>query len=112
MISCSDPQGACPFTQARSPGEGLPLLAVDEEIYRNLPALLIATVSEFARMPWAGATQMLFGRVDGACPRHGFRSPELEDASSHQAAGSLAAVRTQPHGHVRPPDLIIQDELA
>jgi hypothetical protein len=28
---------------------------VDEEIYRLLPALLIATVDKFAQMPWKGA---------------------------------------------------------
>ncbi|MCC6649748.1 MAG: helicase [Candidatus Eisenbacteria bacterium] len=111
VIACGDSQGACPFTLAQSPGEGLPLLAVDEEIYRNPPALLIATVDKFARMPWAGETQTLFGKVDGLCPRHGFQSPEIEDAGRHNAAGPLPAVQARPHGPLRPPDLIIQDEL-
>ncbi|MBI5168196.1 MAG: helicase [Candidatus Eisenbacteria bacterium] len=111
VIACSDSQGLCPFTMAQAPGEGLPLLSVDEEIYRNPPALLIATVDKFARMPWAGATQTLFGRVDGLCPRHGFRSPELEDASRHNATGGHSAVQTRAHGPLRPPDLVIQDEL-
>ena len=35
---------------------------VDEEIYRRLPTLLIATVDKFAQMPWKGEVQMLFGR--------------------------------------------------
>ena len=30
-------------------------MVVDEEIYRRLPALLIATVDKFAQMPWNGA---------------------------------------------------------
>ncbi len=111
VIACGDERGACPFTLAQAPGEGLPVLTVDEEIYRRLPALLIATVDKFARMPWAGETQMLFGGVDGRCPRHGFRSPEIEDAGNHRAAPGLPAVSTQPHGSLRPPDLIIQDEL-
>ena len=58
---------------------GLPGVVVDEEIYRRLPSLLIATVDKFAQMPWNGEVQMLFGQVDGHCDRHGFRSPdELE----------------------------------
>ena len=111
LIYCGDPLGRCLFSEPKSPGEGLPVLVVDEEIYRQLPALLIATVDKFAQMPWNGMTQMLFGKVNGFCPRHGFRSPDLEDKDSHVAAGGFPAVKTVPHGPLRPPDLIIQDEL-
>lgn len=109
---CSDTFGECPFGERRSKGEGLPIVVVDEEIYRRLPALLIATVDKFAQMPWKGATQMLFGRVTGWCPRHGYRSPEIEDADSHPKKGTHPACRTEPLSRgLRPPDLIIQDEL-
>ncbi len=86
-------------------------MVVDEEIYRRLPALLIATVDKFAQMPWKGATATLFGRVSGYCPRHGYRTPEIEDSDSHPKKGIFAAVKTQAAGPLRPPDLIIQDEL-
>lgn len=108
---CGDMLGQCPFSQRQSPDEGLPVVVVDEEIYRRLPALLIATVDKFAQMPWKGATQMLFGRVNGYCPRHGWRSPEIEDADRHPAKGNLPACKTQTVMPLRPPDLIIQDEL-
>ena len=108
---CGDPLGQCPFSRKQAPAEGLPILVVDEEIYRRLPALLIATVDKFAQMPWKGETQMLFGRVNGYCPRHGYRSPEIDDANSHPKRGALPACATQPIGPLRPPDLIIQDEL-
>jgi hypothetical protein len=113
LIYCSDPLGHCLFSRKQSPGEGLPVLVVDEEIYRRLPALLIATVDKFAQMPWKGETQMLFGRVNGYCPRHGYRSPELKDSDSHQKTrdGKMPAVKSVPRGPLRPPDLIIQDEL-
>ena len=86
---------------------------VDEEIYRRLPTLLIATVDKFAQMPWNGEVQMLFGQVDGLCERHGFRSPEIEDADCHPKTGRKSALRRRSHDHppLRPPDLIIQDEL-
>ena len=86
-------------------------MVVDEEIYRRPPAMLIATVDKFAQMAWQGAVQALFGQVTGWCPRHGFRSPEIEDTNSHQAAGRFPAIATRPHALLRPPDLIIQDEL-
>jgi hypothetical protein len=108
---CSDSLGHCPFSKRESPEEGLPIVVVDEEIYRRLPTLLIATVDKFAQMPWKGETKMLFGRVNGYCPRHGYRSPDIEDRNSHPKRGQLPAVRTQEVSPLRPPDLIIQDEL-
>ncbi len=86
FIYCGDLLGRCPFSRKNSP-EGLPVLVVDEEIYRCLPALLIATVDKFAQMPWNGATQMLFGKVDKKCSRHGFHCPDLDDKDLHRAVG-------------------------
>jgi len=76
-----------------------------------LPTLLIATVDKFAQMPWNGKVQMLFGQVESYCDRHGFRSPEIEDKDSHPKRDKLPAGKTKPHAKLRPPDLIIQDEL-
>ncbi|WP_200888993.1 DISARM system helicase DrmA [Aphanizomenon flos-aquae] len=111
LIYCGDDLGRCLFTEKQSPGEGLPILVVDEEIYRRLPSLLIATVDKFAQMPWKGEVQMLFGQVDGYCQRHGFRSSNIEDTDSHHKTTNLAAAKTIPFNKLRPPDLIIQDEL-
>jgi len=111
LIYCGDSLGQCEYSRRKSPDEGLPLLVVDEEIYRRPPSMLIATVDKFAQMAWQGPVQTLFGQVTGWCPRHGFRSPELEDTNSHQAAGRFPAVASRPHALLRPPDLIIQDEL-
>ena len=79
----------------QSPLEGIPVLVVDEEIYRRLPTLLIATVDKFAQMPWNGKVQMLFGQVEGYCDRHGFRSPEVEDADSHPEEGQVPTGQDQ-----------------
>jgi hypothetical protein len=111
LVYCGDTLGRCLFTEAKSKGEGIPILVVDEEIYRRLPALLIATVDKFASLPWEGKVQMLFGHVDARCPRHGFISSEVEDANSHQISAGREATRSIEHGPLRPPDLIIQDEL-
>jgi len=108
---CGDDLGRCDFSEAKSPKEGLPVMVVDEEIYRRPPSLLIATVDKFAQMPWKGETQMLFGKVTEVCDRHGFLSPEIDDGQSHPSRNGLPAVKNRPHGPLRPPDLIIQDEL-
>ncbi len=108
---CGDSLGRCEFSEAKSPREGLPVMVVDEDIYRHPPSLLIATVDKFAQMPWRGETQMLFGKVNGVCTRHGFRSPDVDDANSHPPRNGLPKAQTLPHEFLRPPDLIIQDEL-
>lgn len=107
------PSNTCPFNQKNAKREGLPILVVDEEVYRRLPSLLIATVDKFAQMPWKGEAQMLFGRVNGYCSRHGYRSPDIEDKNSHPAEKvfGLPSAETEAKCCLRPPDLIIQDEL-
>lgn len=117
LVMCADTKGRCPFTAKRAPNEGIPVVSVDEEIYRLLPDLVIATVDKFAQLPWQGATSALFGRVTSKCSRHGFRSPDLDawgshaDANDHKKVADLAAATTTQCLPRRPPDLIIQDEL-
>jgi hypothetical protein len=112
LTYCGDKFGQCLFSKRQAAEEGLPVIVVDEEIYRRLPTLLIATVDKFAQMPWKGEVQMLFGMVNGYCERHGFRSPEIDDSQFHpKTRGGLPAARTVEQSPLRPPDLIIQDEL-
>jgi hypothetical protein len=84
----------CDFTR----NQALPLLAVDEPIYRRLPCFLIATVDKFAAMPWTGQVGAFFGRAD-RYDQHGFYGPCEKDRGRPLPAPLL------------PPDLIIQDEL-
>ncbi|QDU88400.1 hypothetical protein Pla175_17760 [Pirellulimonas nuda] len=112
LTFCGDKTGQCIFSKRQAREEGLPIVVVDEEVYRRLPTLLIATVDKFAQMAWKGEVQMLFGQVNGYCDRHGFRSPEVEEATQHPKTKSGApAVKVQDHSPLRPPDLVIQDEL-
>jgi hypothetical protein len=111
LTYCGDAD--CEFSRVRSDGEGLPVMTVDEEIYRRVPSVVIATVDKFARLPWVGATQALFGVVERHCPRHGYLTPGLDSGhpKSHPAKGKLPAVSVTEVGRLRPPDLVIQDEL-
>src|ERR1700694_68967 len=85
---------ACEFSGDRP----LPILGVDEAIYRRLPAFLIATVDKFAALPWTGEVGALFGLVDHH-DKDGFYGP-CSDARGTALGGPLP-----------PPELIIQDEL-
>ncbi|HEX4999628.1 MAG TPA: DISARM system helicase DrmA [Terriglobia bacterium] len=85
----------CDFTGKRP----LPIVAVDDPIYRRLPAFLIATVDKFASLPWVGRSGALLGGAD----RHdktGFYGPA-------EPGGGKPRLKTP----LPPPDLVIQDEL-
>ena len=88
---------ACDFTRGRP----LPILTVDEPIYRRLPAFLIATVDKFASLPWVGETGAFFGHVDRFQEGVGFYG------SSEPRQGR----KLDNDWSLDPPDLIIQDEL-
>ena len=103
----------CDFNARNSANEGIPVLTVDEEIYRLLPTFLLATVDKFAQMPMRSDIQTLFGRVTGRCERHGWLSAERFCEGNHHPRGSLprSEYHAPPRQGLRPPDLIIQDEL-
>jgi hypothetical protein len=109
---CGSILNNCPFNQAQADGEGLPIMVVDEEIYHRLPSLLIGTVDKFAQMPWNGRIAALFGHVSAYCERHGYLTPDSDhDVQSHPATSQLPAAKVREVLPLRPPDLIIQDEL-
>ena len=86
---------ACPFTG----NSALPIVAVDQPLYRRLPCFIIATVDKFANLPWVGRSGALLGRVD-RFDRDGYYGP------CDPGVGTKI-----PGGTLPPPDLIIQDEL-
>lgn len=89
-----DGKPTCVFRRDQS----LPIVTVDEPIYRRLPCFIIATVDKFANLPWIGETAGLFGKVQ-RYDQDGFYG-----ASQPNQGGRLS----KP---LLPPDLIIQDEL-
>jgi hypothetical protein len=95
VLKCEN--AACDFTR----NNFLPIVVVDEPIYRRLPAFLIATVDKFAALPWVGQSGAFFGHVDRYDPERGF-----------YGASEPGQGRPLGNGHpLDPPDLIIQDEL-
>ena len=56
----------CDFSGTR---RFLPIVSVDEPIYRRLPAFMIATSDKFAALPWSGETAGFFRGGDPEDPR-------------------------------------------
>ncbi|WP_278262837.1 DISARM system helicase DrmA [Nocardia sp. AG03] len=112
FVYCGDELSDCPFAKGGAAEDGLPVLTVDEEIYRLAPAFVIATVDKFARLAREGEAASLFGYVRQRCDLHGYVHTDyagcvIKDGSKHPGSG--ATIR--PATRLRPPDLIIQDEL-
>jgi hypothetical protein len=91
-IRCDN--GDCDFSEERP----LPIVLVEEPIYRRLPAFIVATVDKFASLPWVGDSGAFFDHVD-RYDSHGFLGA-AQPVGGHRLGAKL-----------RPPDLIIQDEL-
>ena len=110
-ICCGDKLSQCDFSQAKSGGLGLPVVVVDEEIYRRPPSMIIGTVDKFAMMAWRGESRTLFGKADQECERHGLMWPDANCSGNHNKKAALPATKVKPIHSFRPPDLIIQDEF-
>lgn len=118
-VYCGERRGECPFGSEGDADGPLPILTVDDEIYRHPPTFLLATVDKFARLAREGQAASLFGYVNEWCPRHGYRHPDSgglcgKGASHNAVKGSrrdYPKVSVQHVDRLRPPDLIIQDEL-
>lgn len=102
LISCDNL--SCDFSAAKG---GIPVLAVDEEIYNRLPAFIVATVDKFAALPRKGEIGRFFNHVD-----------RMENADNAQHltflgadAPNIGKLLDPQRQCLPPPDLIIQDEL-
>ena len=97
LVGCADYN--CDFSFDKN-DDGLPLVVVDEQVYRELPTFLIGTVDKFALLPWRGQGGALFGRVKAQDGRGFYGHDERAPGNASKLKRGLL-----------PPDLIIQDEL-
>lgn len=104
LVWCPRPE--CAYSAINSGNQGLPVVVVDEEVYRTCPAIVVATVDKFARMPFKGETRALFGLRDRYSPTYGHIT---EAHGDHVGSRKLRDAR--PARPLLPPELIIQDEL-
>lgn len=96
---CDNPE--CPITV-------LPLLIVDNEIYRYLPSLVVSTVDKMAMLGTTNDFRMLFGQVKKQCSVHGFSSGSKCSCSACSNKNALRPVSLLKDPI---PTLFIQDEM-
>jgi hypothetical protein len=89
---------SCDFSATSKAGR-LPLVVVDEVIYRRLPCFIISTVDKLASMPWEEKIGKLFGKVNSS-NKEGFYSKT-------ESVGGTTKLKSE----LKQIDLIIQDEL-
>jgi len=117
LVDVQEPflQGANLYISDRIP---IPALTVEEQVYRRLPTIVVATVDKFARPPFEPKAAALFGnvqyhhRVFGYYRQHQPVS-QHKDANGHPSpSGSSQAKLYQKLSHsMQNVDLILQDEL-
>lgn len=89
---------------AAGDGLGIPVLFVDEHIYRELPAFLLSTVDKFAMLPWRAEAGLLFGQAT-------HKLPQAPASFLGPAAKKIPKGATKLPEGLRPPELVVQDEL-
>lgn len=95
----------------------IPALTVDEQIYRRLPTVVVATVDKFARPPFEPKAGSLFGNVEYHHCVYGYyrqyqpSSPQINKGGHPIPAGFGRVQNYQRIRPLEPPNLIIQDEL-
>ncbi|GIU76758.1 MAG: hypothetical protein KatS3mg004_3845 [Bryobacteraceae bacterium] len=92
----------CPFPDGR-----LPVIVVDNEIYRYLPTVLIGTIDKLAVIGNQRKFSQLFGRVDGRCQLHGF----YKGKCSQKDCSDIRLLDKRVPPGLTGPSLFIQDEL-
>jgi hypothetical protein len=104
LIWC--PNEGCDFSAQLSRQDGLPVVVVDDELYRACPSLVVATVDKFARLPFKGESRALFGLRNRFSPTYGHLS-----AAHGDSVGGRKIRDANPAPRLLPPELVIQDEL-
>jgi Helicase conserved C-terminal domain len=100
----SPTEGAC--------GREIPLYIVDEDIYSQLPTLVVGTLDKIANITFRPASRTLFGAVSDICSVHGF----VANHTCHKQGSVGGCTRRQLKPLAKAPvdpgiPLIFQDEL-
>lgn len=95
---CDNPE--CPI-------DVLPLMIVDNEIYRYLPSIVVSTIDKMAMLGTSNDFKMLFGQVKKKCPVHGFTG------TNKCSCATCSGKSLETVGMLKDPipTLFIQDEM-
>lgn len=95
----------------------IPGTTVDDQVYKNLPTMVVATVDKFARLPFEPRASGLFGNVEYCHMLHGYYRVTEEDGKGDKHPDPIGTSTSRSYRLLnaseipRPPNFIIQDEL-
>ncbi|MDG6970626.1 MAG: DISARM system helicase DrmA [Nitrososphaerota archaeon] len=89
-----------------STGMPIPAFTVDAQVYGRCPSMIVSTVDKFARLAFEPRAASIFGNVTRHSHLWGYYRDEAEPETGSLALGSGVTVLP-----LKPPSLIIQDEL-
>ena len=103
-----DVNGAFAIERSLSDRIPIPAFTVDEQLYRILPTMIVSTVDKLARIPFEPQSGSLFGNVDY---HHNVKGYHRRSVAHPSPAGGREKNHAKLARRIRPPDLMIQDEL-
>ena len=95
----------------------IPGTTVDDQVYKNLPTMVVATVDKFARLPFEPKAAGLFGNVEYHHMLYGYYriTDEGDSGNKHPSySGTKTGRNYKALNRIeipKPPDFVIQDEL-
>jgi hypothetical protein len=100
-------QHKCTNPSCILPGGLIPVVIVDNEIYRTLPSVIVGTIDKLAGLGNQRKMAQMFGQIDGKCSTHGYYKLKC---CQDDCTDKKLLKRVIPRG-VSGPTLFVQDEL-
>lgn len=97
----------CTNSTCKLPQGVIPVLIIDNEIYRTLPSVIVGTIDKLAGLGNQRKMAQLFGQVDGKCSIHGYYKLKC---CQDDCTDKKLLKRRLPRG-ISGPTLFVQDEL-
>ena len=85
----------------------LPLMIIDNEIYRYMPSLVVSTIDKMSALGFSGEFKQLMGQVRYRCKKHGYTWQDV-CAGKYNCGGEIVSVDKLKDPI---PTLFIQDEM-
>ena len=95
----------------------IPGMTVDDQVYKNLPTMIVATVDKFARLPFEPKAGGLFGNVEYCHMLSGYYRLDVNPSGNDEHPSPLGTSTQRTYRRLsgieipKPPNFIIQDEL-
>mgnify|MGYP001175521454 CR=1 FL=1 len=97
----------CTNASCAFPSGDLPVVVVDNEIFRTLPSVIVGTIDKLAGVGMQRKMSLILGVVTGRCELHGYYNGKCcQDDCTDQRR-----LRAGPPSGVSGPTLFVQDEL-